>query len=206
MFNLTLIEHLRLMFGHLLHRQRAHAYLAQRQARWSRWLRGAEALLMMSVASATTAAAFGKGHGYVIAAAILAALALMALLAHLTFDIDGSADAHRTCAIRLWRIQEQYRILLSDLSDGALDTEAGRLRRDTLMSELHAVYENAPIADPRAYQTVAREIVTAEEVTLTDKDIDLFLPKSLHKQEQVPSLGGEKGPSLAAEKAPALAP
>ena len=206
MFNLTLIEHLRLMFGHLLHRQRAHAYLAQRQARWSRWLRGAEALLMMAVASSTTAAAFGKGQGFVIGAAIFAALALIALLAHLTFDIDGSADAHRTCATRLWRIQEQYRILLSDLQDGALDSEAGRLRRDALMNELHAVYENAPVADPRAYQTVAREIVTAEEVTLTDKDIDLFLPKSLHKGEKASALAGEKAPALAGEKAAALAP
>jgi hypothetical protein len=186
-FNLTLIEHLRLMFGHVLHRQRAHAYLAQTNARWSRWLRGAEALLMAGVGSATTAAAFGKGDGYVIAAAVLAGLALVALLLHLTFDVDGLADAHRTCATRLWRIQEQYRVLLSDLSDGALDNEAGRRRRDALMNELHAVYENAPLADPRAYQTVAREIVAADEVILTDKDIDLFLPKSLHQTEKSPA-------------------
>ena len=187
MIKLTLIEHLRLMFGHVLHRQRAHTYLSQKNTRWSRWLRGAEALLMAGVAAATTAAAFGKGGGYVIAAAVLAGLALIALLLHLTFDVEGLGDAHRTCASRLWRIQEQYRVLLADLSDGALDTEAGRRRRDALMEQLHAVYENAPLADPRAYQTVAREIVTADEAALTDKDIDLFLPKSLHASEKSPA-------------------
>lgn len=188
MFNLTLSEHLRLMFGHVIQRQRAHAHLAHTNARWSRWFRGAEALLMLGVAAVASAAAFGQGHGYVIAAAILAGLALVALLMHLTFDVDGSADAHRTCATRLWRIQEQYRVLLSDLSDAALDADAGRLRRDALMNELHAVYENAPLADPRAYQTVARSILTADEVTLSDKDIDVFLPTSLHKAEKAPAL------------------
>jgi SMODS and SLOG-associating 2TM effector domain family 4 len=188
MFNLTLSEHLRLMFGHVIQRQRAHSHLAHTNAQWSRWFRGAEALLMLGVATTATVAAFGRGNGYVIAAAILSGLALVALLMHLTFDVDGSADAHRTCATRLWRIQEQYRVLLSDLSDGVLDTDAGRLRRDALMNELHGVYENAPLADPRAYQTVARAILTADEVTLSDKDIDVFLPASLRKNEKAPAL------------------
>jgi hypothetical protein len=188
MFNLNLIEHLRLLFGHVLQRQRAHAYLAQTNARWSRRLRGAEALLMLGVGTAATAAAFGRGNGYVIAAAVLAGLAMVTLLMHLTFDVDGATAAHRTCATRLWRIQEQYRVLLSELSDGIIDTDAGRLRRDALMNELHGVYENAPLADPRAYQTVARAILTADEVTASDKDIDVFLPTSLRKSEKDPAL------------------
>ncbi len=188
MFNLTLIEHLRLTFGDIVHRRRAHSYLAQTNARWSRRLRGAEALLMLGVGTAAAAAAFGKGDGYVIVVAVLAGLALVTLLMHLTFDVEGAADAHRACATRLWRLQEQYRVLLTELSDGVLDTDAGRLRRDALMNELHGVYENAPLANPGAYQTVARAILTADEVTLSDKDIDVFLPTSLRKSEKAPAL------------------
>ena len=136
---------------------------------------------MTGVVFMALGAAFTRGYAYEIGSAILAVLALGTLLVHLTFDLDRSAQAHAWCATRLWQIREQYRALLSDLSDGAIEIDTGRRRRDSLMTELHGIYENAPPADHLAYQTAAQAILTAGEGTLPDEEIDRFLPKSLQK-------------------------
>jgi len=75
--------------------------------------------------------------------------------------------------------------LLSDLSDGAIEIDTVRRRRDELMAELSGVYENAPPADHQAYQTAAQAILTADERALTDEEIDRFLPKSLQTAGRV---------------------
>src|SRR6266852_2458340 len=101
MFQLSLLDHLRLTFGHVVYRQQAHAQIARSRTQQSRWLRGAETLLM----AATTIGA------------VFAGLSLVTLLLHLMLDLDASARAHASCAARLWQIREQYRALLSDLCD-----------------------------------------------------------------------------------------
>ena len=184
MFEVTLVDHLRLTFGHVVYRHRAHTHIASLHARWSRRLRAAESLLMTAVAFAAVAAAFGKGRDYEIASAVLAGLALATLLVHVTFDFDGTAQAHAWCATRLWQIREQYRAVLSDLSDGAIDLETGRRKRDDLMNRLHGIYENAPPPDYQAYQAAARATLTAGDTALQDEEIDRFLPKSLQKAEK----------------------
>ena len=103
----------------------------------------------------------------------------MALLIHLTLDLDRSAHAHASCATRLWHIREKYRALLSDLTDGAIGVDAVRRKRDELMVELREVYEDAPPAEQKAYQTAGQAIRTSDEAALSDEEIDRFLPKSL---------------------------
>jgi hypothetical protein len=181
MFNLTLIDHLRLTFGHVIYRHKAHSRIARSNALWSRWLKVTEALLMVGVGFASAGAAAGRGQAYAIASAALAGIAVATLFFHLAFDAEGSARAHASCATRLWQIREKYRALLSDLADGAIDLEAARSRRDGLMTELYGIYENAPPADARAYQAAAQALGTADEAVLTDEEIDVFLPRSLQK-------------------------
>jgi hypothetical protein len=194
MFELTLLDHLRMTFGQIVYRHRAHAQIAYTRSRWNRAVRAAEAVLMAGVAVAALAAAFGRGYGFEIATAVLAILALATLLLHLTFDLDRSAQAHASCATRLWYIREQYRALLSDLADGAIEIDTVRRKRDELMTELRLVYDNAPPADHQAYQSAAQAIVTADERALTDEEIDQFLPKSLQTagQSAPPAAGADR--------------
>jgi len=175
MFQLSLLDHLRLTFGHVVYRHRAHAQIAHSCAQRSRWIRGAETLLMTATTIFAVGAAFGKGYGYAIASAIFAALSLVTLILHLTFDLDASSRAHASCAARLWQIREHYCALLSDLCDGAIDVEGARRGRDALMNELHAMYEHAPLSDPHAGGKAA------DQATLSDEEIDEFLPRSLQK-------------------------
>ena len=145
MFNLTLHDHLQLTFNEIIERHSAHAVKAHSRARWSRWLKGSEAVLIGGVAMAAAGAAYGQGRILAIVAASLACVALLILLIELTFDFGASARAHAVCSAHLWDLRERYRSLLSDLHDGALTVADARLRRDRLMDELRAIYETTSV-------------------------------------------------------------
>lgn len=181
MFQLSLVDHLRLTFGHVVYRQRAHAQLALSRARLSRRLRAAEVLLMVGVAFSAGAAALTDGHRYALSAAILSVIALVTLLVGLMFELDVSAQTHLVCAGRLWLIRERYRALMADLVDGAIDLDAARRGRDVLMNELHTIYERASLVDQGAYQSASKAVAGFDDVSFSDEEIDLFLPKSLQK-------------------------
>jgi hypothetical protein len=141
MFNLTLHDHLQLTFAEIIQRHKAHAAKALSRGRWSRRLRGSEAVLVGGTTIAAAGAALGHGQGFAIAAASMAGVALIVLLVNLTFDFDASARAHAACTAQLWGLRERYRSLLSDVHDGALSIAEARHRRDKLMDELRAIYE-----------------------------------------------------------------
>jgi hypothetical protein len=178
MFELTLIDHLRLTFGHVVYRHKTHSQFAHDRARRSRWLKVIEAALMAAVVGTATAVAFGKGQIYATLTGVFAAMAVAALVVDLTFDFGRSAQMHAWCANRLWLIREEYRALLADLADGALDIEAARHRRDALMHELHTIYASVPPAEAPAYQAAARAIGTVDEAALADEEIETFIRKS----------------------------
>jgi hypothetical protein len=180
MFQLTLLDHLRLTFGHVAHRYSAHLKIAHVRARWSRWLQAAEALLMAGLLFASLSLVAGRGQVYAIACAVLATVALVLVLIRLAFDLEASARANAWCAARLWHIRERYQAVLSDLADGAIDVEAARVRRDVLMNDLIAIYE-APSSNDVAYLGSRPATSAAEDSVLADDQIDMFLPKSLHK-------------------------
>lgn len=181
MFNLTLVDQLRLTFGQIVFRQKAHTQTAHVLGRVNHWFRAGEALLMIGVTVASLAAAYGKGHTYVIVSAVLASVALAVLLIRLAFDFEASATAHRVCSTKLWYLRERYRSLLCDLFDDAIDAETARLHRNTLTDQLHSIYETAPPADRQTFQKARRTLAPVDESALADEEIDQFLPKSLQK-------------------------
>lgn len=181
MFEFTLVDHLRLTFGHVVYQHKAHSRIAHQRARWGRAIRAADALLIALAALGSLAAATGKGPAYAIAAALLAGLALIVLLVQLGFDFDRSARVHASCAAELWQMRERYRALMSDLCDGAIDIDTARRRRDVLIEDLHGIYKTAPAEDAQAYQTARRAVATSEDTELEDEEINRFLPKSLRK-------------------------
>lgn len=184
MLGLTLVDHLRLTFGHVIYSHRAHTQLAARCARWNRLLQGVEGMgLLVTVVSSVALLTTGEGV-YSIVTAVAAGTAVLALAARLTLDLDAAGNAHRECSARLWHIREQYRALLADLQDGHLTLDGARERRDRLMTTLHDVYEKAPSADQAAYEAARRAIPAGHETMLSDEEVDRFLPQTLHKGRQ----------------------
>ena len=183
MFALTVIDHLRLTFGHVIYAQRAHAELAARHARVNRWLEAAEAILLLVVVAASIALVATAQNAYGILAAATASLATGVLIARLVFDFGTSAGAHRACSTRLWRLREEFRALLADIQDGAVTLDAARERRQALISALESVYRDAPPADRRMYEAARKAIPASYEASLADEEVDRFLPRSMRKSD-----------------------
>lgn len=181
MFGLSLVDHLRLTFGHVIYSHKAHSIAAERHARWDRWLKASEALLMLLTTVSAIALAFTLNPVHAWVAAGCAALATMTLIVRLTTNLQQSSQTHHVCSAHLWHVREQYRALLSDLRDGALTPEAARLRRDALMALLHRIYEDAPLPERARYQSARDALGPVKEVALSDEEIDQFLPTSLQK-------------------------
>jgi hypothetical protein len=184
MLGLTLVDHLRLTFGHVIYTHRAHTELAARCARRSRFLQGAEGLgLLVTVIGSMALLTTGE-LAYSIVTAIAASVAVLALTTRMLLDLDTAANAHRTCGARLWHIREQYRALLADLQDGHFTLDDARERRDALMKTLQGIYERAPAADRAAYEAARRAIPADHEAVLSDEEVDRFLPPTLQKGRQ----------------------
>jgi len=184
MLGLTLVDHLRLTFGHVIYTHRAHTELAARCAKRNRILQVVEGLGLLITVIGSVALLTTGGVAYSIVTAIAASGAVLAFSTRVILDLDTSANAHRTCGARLWHIREQYRALLADLQDGHLTLDQARERRDTLMKTLHGIYEKAPLADRAAYEVARRAIPADHEAVLSDEEVDRFLPSTLHKGRQ----------------------
>jgi hypothetical protein len=183
MFDVTLVDHLRLTFGHVVHSYQAHLELAERFSRLVRALRLLQILLTTIAGGSAIAAAMTGLRSYQVAAAAAAASVLVVLILQLTLNDESAAFAHRSAAVRLWLIREKFRALLSDVGDGTVQPVEVRARRDTLMSELHAVYQNVPPTDQRAFERARRALTANASRELNDEDVDRFLPKSLRKTQ-----------------------
>jgi hypothetical protein len=138
-------------------------------------------VLVLATAAASAALAATGLHAYAVVAAVAGTAAAGVLILRLVMDFDRRVSAHRACGARLWHLREQYRALLADLRDGQLTIEGARERRDVLMSRLQAVYEDAPPAERAMYEAAHRSISGACDDTLSDEEIDRFLPVSLRK-------------------------
>jgi hypothetical protein len=183
MFALTLVDHLRLTFGHVIYTHRAHAQAAYAYGQRDRWIKAGEAGLLLVAATTSTLAAARNDWRYALVAAIAATIAVALLLLRLALDWERTASVHRDCAARLWHIREQYRALLADHRDGALTVEQARASRDALMETLQRIYEYAPPADRDLYEAARKSLPSVPDAALSDEEIDRFLPASLRKKD-----------------------
>ena len=181
MFKLSLVDHLRLTFGHVIYTHRAHARLAARHAAWNRWTQGLEGVFVLATAASSAALAATGLLAYAIVAVVAGTAAAGVLLLRIVIDFDRRASAHRACSARLWHLHEQYRALLADLRDGELSIDDARERRDVLMDKVEAVYEDAPPAERAMYEAAHGSTSSTHDGMLSDEEIDRFLPVSLQK-------------------------
>jgi hypothetical protein len=181
MFQITLLDHLRMSFGGVVHGYRAHSEIAERLQRRVWQLRIGELVLLGGALAANITAVVRSDPRYAVLGAVVAGLALALFTLYVAVNFESRIYAHRWCASRLWLIREKYRALLAEMRDGTLTLDGVRERRDQLIAELHAVTEHAPLVDRPTYLSARQALSAAGETVLTDEEIDAFLPQSLRK-------------------------
>jgi hypothetical protein len=179
MFQLSLVDHIRLSFSHVFHASHAHAEAAERLARRARQARIA-VLAVLGLAACAAVAALFQGRPVQIAAAALVGLGYGLYAVVVVLDFEPRVAAHRAAASSLWLLADRYCALLGDVQDGAIEPSAAAERRDALMREVQAVFELAPAGD-RNTIAQARRALSAKDGLYSDEEIDRILPPSLRR-------------------------
>lgn len=125
------------------------------------------------------------------------------LVFQLSFKFHQKAIMHKTAANRYRSLREQYILLIADISNESISKKDIVAKRDRLSSEMQLVSSMSPSTSNKIYQTARirlRDVeikglffkifesianlfqktsTTGEDFTISDDEIDHFLPKSL---------------------------
>jgi SMODS and SLOG-associating 2TM effector domain family 4 len=176
MFQLSLVDHIRLSFGSMVGAYEGHTEAAARLARWAGYAK-AGILVLLGLTAAASIASVVRGGVYTMSAAVLSAIAFATGAAFVAIDPETRVYAHRATAARLWLICEKYRALLTEIHDELIDLPAIAQRRDALQKEASELFVQAPPADRATYE-IARKTLGA---AYSDQQVDQFLPLPLRR-------------------------
>ncbi len=177
----ALVTSIRESFGRLVYTHKTHEKEIERLVATSARLKWAELALIALAAGGAISVLPGTGYYLPLAPALLATLPTAPTPYQLSFHPDHAIEEHRKSARQLWLIREKYVNLLADIADAAISEDEARQRRDHLLSDLHAVYRDAPPTTKKAYANAQTALKLREEMTFSDDEIDKFLPPPLRR-------------------------
>ena len=180
MFQLTLIDHIRLSFAGVLSAYEGHADAAARLVRWA-WYGKMAMLGILGLAAASTLVAQQLGGAFRVVASAAAALAFAIWAIYVALDPEPRAYAHRASAARLWLLCEKYRALLTEVHDQLVDVPAITARRDALLQETSAAFERAAPADQQTYDIARKALTAGQKGHYSDQEVDKYLPAALRR-------------------------
>ena len=181
MFNLTIVDHIRLSFGHVAQNYTRHAQAADRLAGLALNARLTVLVLMGISVGLSGAVALGAGRTVQISLVVTLLIAFLSYALVASIGVEERLLGHRYRANRLWLLCERYRALLAEVQDGLLDRDAVLARRDALIQQFGEIDEQG-MADQSAVTRARRAHSPA--AALSEEQIDEYLPVALRKTGQ----------------------
>ncbi len=178
MFQLSVIDHIRLSFGGAIAAYEGHADAAGRLSLLS-WYARLATLVLAAAAAVSSGLALQRGGGYLTLTAVAGVSTLIAVSAYVAFDPQARIYGHRASAARLWLVCEKFRALLAEAHDELLDLPAIKERRNALLQEVAAILEQGPPADRETYRITRNALAGSHQEGISDADLDRYLPPSL---------------------------
>ncbi|SRR6266545_4912899 len=108
-----------------------------------------------------------------------------------TFKYGEETQKHRDIAAKVWNLRESYQSLIVDLQSRAITVDEGRAQRDRLQHEALEIYSDAPRTTPKAYANAQKALKENEDLTFSDRELDLLLPSGLRIAEERGRDGGQ---------------
>lgn len=180
MFQVNLVDHVRLSFASTLAAYEAHADAAANMAKWNSYAK----LVLLSVsglAAISGAIATQQGFGWQVATAILCACTFGTSAAYVSLNQQPLLYGHRVTAAKLWVICEKYRALLADMHEGMIDMSGMRERRTALINEAASILEQAAPDDRYTFEIARESLSGPKGAGYPDWLIDRYLPAGLRK-------------------------
>lgn len=181
MFQVPLLDHVRLSFASVLASYEAHAEAAAKMARWSSYSK----LGLLAVSGVTTiVATIATQGGFVwqVTTALLASAVFICAAVYVAMNQQPLMYGHRVSAAKLWVICEKYRGLIAELHEGVLDAAMLQERRNALIHETAAVMEQVTPDDRYTYEIAKESLSGPKGAGYPDRVIDRYLPEGLRKE------------------------
>jgi len=157
MFHVDVVEQVRLSYATLEDACVAHADAAMRLSRLTSWFRMLT-MAAIAVAAGTALLAIGGPRAWGVATAAAATIAFASCAGYVGFNQQPRIQGHHACSARLWLVCEKYRELLAEMDAGLLDLTGLRERRNALLQEAAAVFEQAAPADRHTLEIARRAL------------------------------------------------
>lgn len=188
--NMSVIEEqIRQCFGRIVYTHKTHEKSADRLLTILHRWENTQIFLSLILILSTLPSAFGLSiqpneSSWVAILAAVSSAFLFGLNLHLKdANHKETAIRHQQTATDLWLIREKYLSLIADIHSNVASMNEVQMRRDRLLEDSSLIMKNAPRTDSEAYQLARKALKENEEMTLSDYEIDAFLPKKLRKLE-----------------------
>ncbi len=126
-----------------------------------------------------------------LATSFIAVLVTASSLGDRTFKHGEEMQQHSDTAAKLWSLRESYLSLIVDLKASASTVTEGRVRRDNLQETAESILADAPRTTGKAYERAQEALKNKEDLTFTDREIDLLLPEQLRNGTETDNVAGQ---------------
>lgn len=174
-------------FGRVVWTHKTHEKCADILLDHSKWVKFFQLLLSVVTTSGILIGLFGENKTVAAISAVISAVLLFLNTYIKEFELGKVAQEHAQAAIQIWNIKELYLSLLTDIKTKKITEEEIRKRRDTLQVALFDVYKVTPRSITPAYAKASEALKKKEEATITDEEIDSFLPPTIRKSQAKPT-------------------
>ncbi len=169
-------------FGKVVYTHKTYEKAADISISWSKRIKLANIILLVL----TTGTALGSllsSKDYLLWTSVLSTITLFFVVLQLNFNYEAPAIEYKNAAKKLWYIREKYQNFIADIQNERYNSEEIAIERDSLLEELNEIYENALSTNRKAYKMAQKALKVDEEMTFSDKEIDMFLPNALRKNK-----------------------
>ncbi len=172
---------IREIYGRVVYTHKTHEKCADVLKTRSDCLKFAEIFLSAATTTSILVVVFGEGKAFQFIAVLCSTFLLGITLYSKDFNLLAIAEKHKHAALNILEIREKLLSLLVDIKMGNKEMSQLQQTRDGLNEQLVNTYRGAPKTINKAYTLASKALQVNEEFTLSDIEIDKFLPESLRR-------------------------
>lgn len=174
---------IREIYGRVVYTHKTHEKCADILKERSDCIKYTEIILSAATTTSLLVVVFGDDKCFQFIAALCSTALLCLTLYSKDFNLLAIAEKHKQAALDILEIRESLLSLLVDIRIENKSIEQLQLIRDNLNTQLVNTYRGAPKTNNEAYQIASKALKKDEEFTISDAEIDKFLPENLRKNK-----------------------
>ncbi|MEC5165963.1 L-fucose isomerase-like protein [Flavobacterium sp. PL11] len=179
---ILLESQIREIYGRVVYTHKTHEKCADVLKERNDCLKITEILLSAFTTTSILVVIFDEGFVFQVLAALFSTLLLCLTLYFKDNNLLALAERHKQAALDILEIREKLLSLLVDIRIGNKNLDEFQLERNKINERLVNTYRGAPKTINKAYKVASIALQKNEEFTISDVEIDKFLPETLKKK------------------------